>query len=118
MVSADVPARAAGTLAEAVDWRRRALSATSATARTAPGPGALCELTTRLTPAAGARLHPLRLDAAEACVAADAARRYLAARETGAYLPPAERTRIADLRATLAWLDDAQARLLLAGLDG
>jgi hypothetical protein len=51
-------------------------------------------------------------------VAADAARRYLAEREAGAYQPPAERTRIADLRATLAWLDDAQARRLLAGLHG
>src|SRR4051812_1921104 len=90
-VSADVPAPAAGTLAEAVDWRRRALSATTAPALE---PRALSELAARLTPTPGARLHLLRLDAAEAAAAADAARRYLAERETHAYLPPAERTRI------------------------
>jgi hypothetical protein len=115
LVSADLPARTAGELAEAVDWWRRALVAERATGG-ALDPHALGDLAARLTPAPGARAIAVRLDATEAATVAEAARRYLADRGLARYQPPAERARVADLEATLAWLDDAQARLLLQDL--
>jgi hypothetical protein len=111
VVNADIPARAAGALSEAVARLVR-VGGDERAARTR----ALTALAAGLTPAPGAQAHRVVLDATEAELAAEAARWHIADRAGAGYQPPAERARLADLRETLHWLADAQARGLLDGL--
>ncbi|MEA2289736.1 MAG: hypothetical protein QOD55_1733 [Solirubrobacteraceae bacterium] len=113
---ADVPATAAGALADAVRHERNARAMGELDSAAVLAVRAISELADRLDPAPGAGMHVLRLDAGDVAVVCDTAERYVAERDVESYQPPDERARITALRETRDSLRDAQARLMLAGL--
>lgn len=117
VVVADVPAATAAALADAVAHLRNALALGTLDAEGALAVRRAGELAERLAPGPAATMAVLRLEGDDLAVACDAAERYVAARDTESYQPPEERARIAALREVLAGLRDAQARIMLAGLN-
>jgi hypothetical protein len=117
VVIADVSAAAAEALADAVAHRRDALALGEIDAAAALELRALSDLSDRLRPPPGAEMHVLRLGPDDAAVAGDAADRYVAERDVDGYQPAPERARLAALREVRGSLRDAQARLMLAGME-
>ena len=112
----DVPAAAAGALADAVGYERDLLGRGALESEDILRLRALGDLAERLRPQQDGDMAVLRLDADDIARAADAAERFVALRDIEAYQTPEDRARIAAVRDIVPALRDVQARLMLAGL--
>ena len=113
----DLSTAAAGALADAIGYERDLLGRGALESEDILRLRALGDLADRLRPQEDVQMTVLRLDADDVARAADAAEHFVALRDVEAYQTPEDRARIGAVRDLVPALRDAQARLMLAGLD-